>query len=125
DPAESAAVEAEVAAARAEAAADDAETAAAQAETGVAPAPPPAAPHRHRARAEPDSARAPAPAPPNGDGPLLRLVGLGKNFGPVRALTDINLDVPVGQVTALVGGKGGGRSTLIKTIAGIWTQDAG
>jgi ABC-type sugar transport system ATPase subunit len=50
---------------------------------------------------------------------------VGKNFGPVRALTDINLDVPVGQVTALVGDNGAGKSTLIKTIAGIWTQDAG
>ena len=105
DPAETAAVEAEVAAARAEAAAADAEVAAAQAET--------------------DFARAPAPAAANGDEPLLRLVGVGKNFGPVRALTDINLDVPVGQVTALVGDNGAGKSTLIKTIAGIWTQDAG
>ena len=105
DPAETAAVEAEVAAARAEAAAADAEVAAAQAETAFA--------------------RAPAPAAANGGEPLLRLVGVGKNFGPVRALTDINLDVPVGQVTALVGDNGAGKSTLIKTIAGIWTQDAG
>ena len=105
DPAETAAVQAEVAAARAEAAAADAEAAAAQAET--------------------DFARAPAPAAANGGEPLLRLVGVGKNFGPVRALTDINLDVPVGQVTALVGDNGAGKSTLIKTIAGIWTQDAG
>ena len=105
DPAETAAVEAEVAAARAEAAAADAEMAAAQAETAFA--------------------QAPAPAAANGDEPLLRLVGVGKNFGPVRALTDINLDVPLGQVTALVGDNGAGKSTLIKTIAGIWTQDAG
>lgn len=61
----------------------------------------------------------------NGDRPLLRLVGVGKNFGPVRALTDINLDVPLGQVTALVGDNGAGKSTLIKTIAGIWPQDHG
>jgi ABC-type sugar transport system ATPase subunit len=43
----------------------------------------------------------------------------------VRALTDINLDVPLGQVTALVGDNGAGKSTLIKTIAGIWPQDHG
>jgi ABC-type sugar transport system ATPase subunit len=61
----------------------------------------------------------------NGDRPLLRLVGVGKNFGPVRALTGIDLDVPLGQVTALVGDNGAGKSTLIKTIAGIWPQDAG
>jgi ABC-type sugar transport system ATPase subunit len=105
DPAETAAVEAEVAAARAETAAADAEQAAAQAETAFA--------------------RTPATTAANGDEPLLRLVGVGKNFGPVRALTDVNLDVPVGQVTALVGDNGAGKSTLIKTIAGIWTQDAG
>jgi ABC-type sugar transport system ATPase subunit len=71
----------------------------------------------------------PSDSPPaggqNGDQPLLRLVGVGKNFGPVRALTDINLDVPLGQVTALVGDNGAGKSTLIKTIAGIWPQDHG
>jgi ABC-type sugar transport system ATPase subunit len=105
DPAETAAVQAEVAAARAETAAAEAETAAVQAETAFA--------------------RAPAPAAANGDEPLLRLVGVGKNFGPVRALTDINLDVPVGRVTALVGDNGAGKSTLIKTIAGIWAQDHG
>jgi ABC-type sugar transport system ATPase subunit len=43
----------------------------------------------------------------------------------VRALTDIDLDVPAGQVTALVGDNGAGKSTLIKTIAGIWQQDHG
>jgi ABC-type sugar transport system ATPase subunit len=106
DPAETAAVQAEVAAAQAETAAADAEAAAGQAEA--------------------EFARAPVTVAANGDQPpLLRLVGIGKNFGPVRALTDINLDVPIGQVTALVGDNGAGKSTLIKTIAGIWTQDHG
>jgi D-xylose transport system ATP-binding protein len=57
--------------------------------------------------------------------PLLRLRGIGKNFGPVRALTDINLDVPAGQVTALVGDNGAGKSTMIKTISGIWEPSHG
>ena len=74
---------------------------------------------------EPGPSDSPPASGQNGDQPLLRLVGVGKNFGPVRALTDINLDVPVGQVTALVGDNGAGKSTLIKTIAGIWTQDHG
>ena len=59
------------------------------------------------------------------DGPLLRLRGIGKNFGPVHALTDIDLDIPAGQVTALVGDNGAGKSTLIKTIAGIWEPSHG
>ena len=83
--------------------------------------------------ARPASAgRAPA-APPSAsagtadhDGqPLLRLRGLGKRFGPVQALTDIDLDVPAGQVTALVGDNGAGKSTLVKSIAGIWEPSSG
>jgi D-xylose transport system ATP-binding protein len=65
---------------------------------------------------------------PSGAGeqePLLRLRGISKSFGPVRALTDVNLDIPAGQVTALVGDNGAGKSTLIKTIAGIWEPSAG
>jgi len=112
-PAETAAVQAEKAAAQAETAAVDAEIAAGRAEAAFAETPATA------------GAEAPATAGSNGDQPLLRLVGVGKNFGPVRALTDINLDVPVGQVTALVGDNGAGKSTLIKTISGIWQQDQG
>jgi ABC-type sugar transport system ATPase subunit len=57
--------------------------------------------------------------------PLLRLRGVGKTFGPVRALTDIDLDIPDGQVTALVGDNGAGKSTLIKTISGSWEPSGG
>jgi ABC-type sugar transport system ATPase subunit len=68
----------------------------------------------------------PAPARPvNGASPLLRLAGVGKNFGAVRALMGIDLDIPQGQVTAIVGDNGAGKSTLIKTISGIWQQDQG
>jgi D-xylose transport system ATP-binding protein len=67
----------------------------------------------------------PAAHTPDGTGPLLRLHGIGKNFGPVQALADIDLDIPAGQVTALVGDNGAGKSTLIKTISGIWQPDHG
>jgi len=64
--------------------------------------------------------------PVDGDGEmLLRLRGIGKNFGPVQALTDIDLDVPAGLVTALVGDNGAGKSTLIKTVSGIWAPSHG
>jgi D-xylose transport system ATP-binding protein len=59
------------------------------------------------------------------DAPLLRLHGIGKSFGPVHALTGIDLDIPEGQVTALVGDNGAGKSTLIKTISGIWEPTSG
>ena len=57
--------------------------------------------------------------------PLLRLRGIGKSFGPVNALSDIDLDIPAGQVTALVGDNGAGKSTLIKTVSGIWEPSHG
>jgi ABC-type sugar transport system ATPase subunit len=57
--------------------------------------------------------------------PLLRLQGIEKRFGPVRALTGIDLDVPAGQVTALCGDNGAGKSVLIKCIAGIHPPDRG
>jgi len=57
--------------------------------------------------------------------PLLRLEKIRKSFGPVQALTDIDLAVPAGQVTALVGDNGAGKSVTIKIIAGIHPADGG
>lgn len=56
---------------------------------------------------------------------LLSLHGVEKNFGAVQALSGVDLDVPAGQVTALVGDNGAGKSTLIKTISGIHGADGG
>jgi D-xylose transport system ATP-binding protein len=56
---------------------------------------------------------------------LLSLRGIGKNFGPVQAMTDVDLDIPAGEVTALVGDNGAGKSTLIKTISGIFEPSHG
>ena len=77
-----------------------------------------------------EAGRAPSPAAttadrPTQEPPLLELRDIGKNFGPVRALSDINLTIPAGQVTALVGDNGAGKSTLIKTVSGIWQPDEG
>jgi ABC-type sugar transport system ATPase subunit len=59
------------------------------------------------------------------EAPLLELRGIDKRFGPVQALSDVNLVVPAGQVTALAGDNGAGKSVLIKCIAGIHVPDAG
>jgi D-xylose transport system ATP-binding protein len=61
----------------------------------------------------------------DGSAALLQLRGIGKSFGPVHALTNVNLDIPAGQVTALVGDNGAGKTTLIKCIAGIWEPSGG
>jgi ABC-type sugar transport system ATPase subunit len=57
--------------------------------------------------------------------PLLEIRGMYKNFGPVQALTDVNLDLPAGAVTALVGDNGAGKSVTIKCISGIYQPDRG
>jgi D-xylose transport system ATP-binding protein len=59
------------------------------------------------------------------DTPILSLRGIEKSFGAVHVLRKVDLDVRLGQVTALVGDNGAGKSTLIKGIAGIYAFDAG
>ena len=57
--------------------------------------------------------------------PLLKVRGLDKHFGPVQALYHVDLDLPSGQVTALCGDNGAGKSVLTKCIAGIYQADHG
>ena len=71
------------------------------------------------------SAGSPASASPNGAGALLELRKVSKTFGPVRALTGVDLSIPPGRVTALIGDNGAGKSSLIKTVSGLWAPDGG
>ena len=57
--------------------------------------------------------------------PFLRLSGVGKRFGGVVALADIDWDVRPGEVHCLVGENGCGKSTLIKTVAGVHPPSSG
>ena len=57
--------------------------------------------------------------------PLLEVRGLDKHFGAVQALHGVDLDLPAGQVTALCGDNGAGKSVLTKCIAGIYQPDQG
>jgi ABC-type sugar transport system ATPase subunit len=57
--------------------------------------------------------------------PLLSLRGIEKHFGAVQALAEVDLDLLAGEVTALAGDNGAGKSVLIKCIAGIHSPDAG
>ncbi len=57
--------------------------------------------------------------------PLLELRGVSKVFGAVQALNKVDLSVPPGKVTALVGDNGAGKSVTIKTISGLWQPSEG
>jgi rhamnose transport system ATP-binding protein len=56
---------------------------------------------------------------------LLRLRGVQKRYGGVRALRGVDLDVLAGEVHALVGENGAGKSTLIKIVSGAEVADEG
>ena len=56
---------------------------------------------------------------------LLSVEGLDLFYGDAQALAGVTLDVPEGAVTAIVGANGAGKSSLIRTIAGIERPRAG
>ncbi len=51
--------------------------------------------------------------------------GLTKRFGDFVALDDVSVSLPTGQLTALLGPSGGGKSTLLRIIAGLDKADSG
>ncbi|MBW4041926.1 MAG: sugar ABC transporter ATP-binding protein [Acidobacteria bacterium] len=55
----------------------------------------------------------------------MSLRGISKRFGAVQALSGIDLDVYPGEVVALVGDNGAGKSTFVKILAGVYTPDEG
>lgn len=57
--------------------------------------------------------------------PLLRATGISKVFGPVRALSAVDLCVNRGEVVALCGENGSGKSTLSRVLCGVLRPDAG
>lgn len=61
------------------------------------------------------------PAP----GTLLTLTGMGKKFGGLQAVADIDLSVDRGQVHAVIGPNGAGKSTLANLVTGVYKPSAG
>lgn len=55
----------------------------------------------------------------------VEMKGISKRFGQVQALKDVQLDVLVGEVHAILGENGAGKSTLMNMLSGIYHPDAG
>jgi simple sugar transport system ATP-binding protein len=56
---------------------------------------------------------------------LLEVRGVGKSFGAIRALSDVNFSVGPGEVIGLMGDNGAGKSTMVKLIAGNFPPSEG
>src|SRR5262249_61598731 len=56
---------------------------------------------------------------------LLRLEGVGKRFGGVRALSDISMSVERNRIVGVIGPNGAGKTTLFNLITGAYRADSG
>jgi branched-chain amino acid transport system ATP-binding protein len=59
------------------------------------------------------------------EGAILRAQSLHKNFGGVKAVSDISFEVPAGSIFAVIGPNGAGKSTLLNLISGVYRSDSG
>jgi len=66
-----------------------------------------------------------SPPPAATDLPLLRIEGVGKQFGRFRAVDDLSLEIMAGEFFALLGPSGCGKTTLLRMLAGFETPDQG
>ena len=57
--------------------------------------------------------------------PILRLRGVGRRFGGVQAVRDVDLDVPPGERRAILGPNGAGKTTLFNVISGEFPPTSG
>src|SRR6266851_6090243 len=56
---------------------------------------------------------------------LLEIAGVSKRFGATAAVEDVSLNIEQGELFALLGPSGGGKTTLLRMIAGLETPDSG
>ena len=57
--------------------------------------------------------------------PLMRLTGISRSFGGLKAVQNVSLAVPKGSLTALIGPNGAGKTTLFALMSGFLKPDAG
>ncbi|AOS63391.1 ATP-binding cassette domain-containing protein [Actinoalloteichus hymeniacidonis] len=71
------------------------------------------------------AARLTTTSDPTTTGPLLTAVGLGRRYGAVQALADVDLRIDPGELIAVVGDNGAGKSTFVKILAGAVQPSSG
>ncbi len=64
-------------------------------------------------------------ATPGGAGSVLSLNGVHTHIGAYHILHGVDLEVPEGQVTMLLGRNGAGKTTTLRTIMGLWSASSG
>ena len=57
--------------------------------------------------------------------PLLQARSISKRFGALQALADVDVDINAGEVLAILGDNGAGKSTFIKILSGAYEPSAG
>lgn len=57
--------------------------------------------------------------------PLIRFDRVSKHYGHTTALDDVTVNIPAGQVCAILGANGAGKSTAIRLMLGLETSDSG
>jgi len=56
---------------------------------------------------------------------ILNVKGLTKNFGGIKAIDNVDLDIKLGEIVALIGPNGAGKTTFFNCLTGIYTPSAG
>ncbi|MDN6186425.1 MAG: ATP-binding cassette domain-containing protein, partial [Tetragenococcus koreensis] len=56
---------------------------------------------------------------------MLELKNISKSFGSKKIINSLDLTIPDGSILAIVGPSGGGKTTLLRTLAGLETVDSG
>lgn len=56
---------------------------------------------------------------------IVRMEGISKSFGGIKALDNVKIELRKGEVHALMGENGAGKSTLMKIMTGVYTKDEG
>src|SRR5260370_35687291 len=59
------------------------------------------------------------------DTPIVRIEGVTKRFGAITAVDSVDLAIERGELFALLGSSGCGKTTLLRLLAGFETPDAG